>query len=82
MESINLQIPIESVEKGEKAIIQEIAIQLYKQQIFTFGQARRLLNVSTWELQKILGENQVERHYDEKDFIEDLTSIETKNWTE
>ena len=82
MKTINLEIPVESVNQGEKAVLIEVGIQLYKQQLFTFGQVRRLLNVSVWELQKILGENQIDRHYDEADLAEDLASIERGDWEE
>ncbi|NES86360.1 MAG: UPF0175 family protein [Moorea sp. SIO2B7] len=79
MKTINLEIPVESINQGEKAIIQEIGIQLYKQKIFTFGQARRLLNISVWEFQKLLGEHKIERDYDENDLAEDCALIETEN---
>ncbi|NER36145.1 MAG: UPF0175 family protein [Oscillatoria sp. SIO1A7] len=80
MNTINLKIPVESVNQGEKAVLIEVGIQLYKQKIFTFGQVRRLLNVSVWELQKILGEHKIERHYEEADLAEDLASIERGDW--
>ena len=82
MKTINLEIPVESVHQGEKAVLIEVGIQLYKQKIFTFGQVRRLLNVSVWELQKTLEENKIERHYDEADLAEDLASIERGDWEE
>lgn len=80
MNTINLEIPVESVNQGEKAVLIEVGIQLYKQKIFTFGQVRRLLNVSVWELQKILGEHKIKRHYEEADLAEDLASIERGDW--
>ncbi|NER34714.1 MAG: UPF0175 family protein [Oscillatoria sp. SIO1A7] len=80
MKAINLEIPVESVNQGEKAVLIEVGIQLYKQKIFTFGQVRRLLNVSVWEMQKTLGQNKIERHYDEADLEEDLASIERGDW--
>lgn len=43
--SINLQLSPDSISQGEQAIRQEIALQLYDQNIFTFGQARRLANL-------------------------------------
>ncbi|MDY6805776.1 MAG: UPF0175 family protein [Cyanobacteriota bacterium] len=82
MKTINLEIPVESVNQGEKAVLIEVGIQLYKQKLFAFGQVRRLLNVSVWELQKILGENKIERHYDEADLAEDLASIKRGDWEE
>ena len=44
-ESISLEISPESLSQGELAIRQEIALQLYSSEIFTFGQARRLANI-------------------------------------
>ena len=55
MSSINLQLFPDSISQGEQAIRQEIALQLYDQNIFTFSQARRLANVSVWEFQQLLG---------------------------
>ena len=80
MKNINLEIPIESVNQGEKAILQEIAMQLYQQKIFSFGQVRRFLNISVWELQTLLGKLHIERHYDENDLAEDITSIRGGDW--
>ncbi|MBD2774732.1 UPF0175 family protein [Iningainema tapete] len=50
---INLQISPVSLSQGEQAIRQEIAQQLYAQNIFTFAQARRLANLSVWEFQQL-----------------------------
>ncbi|MHC5827089.1 MAG: UPF0175 family protein, partial [Nostoc sp.] len=54
--SINLQLSSDSISQGEQAIRQEIALQLHDQNIFTFGQARRLANLSVWEFQQLLGQ--------------------------
>lgn len=80
MKTISIEIPITSIKEGEKAILEQIAIQLYEQKIFSFGQVRRLLNISVWELQKLLGDNQVERHYSEEDLAEDIQSIRAGDW--
>jgi predicted HTH domain antitoxin len=77
---LNLQISPETLNQGEQAIRQEIAIQLYSENIFTFGQARHLANLSVWEFQKILGEKKVSRHYDEADLAQDMTTIEKGDW--
>ena len=77
---LNLQISPETLNQGEQAIRQEIAIQLYSKNIFTFGQARHLANLSVWEFQKILGEKKVSRHYDEADLAQDMTTIEKGDW--
>ncbi|MFL9455435.1 UPF0175 family protein [Tolypothrix bouteillei VB521301_2] len=45
---------------------------MYVQNIFTFSQARQLANLSVWEFQKLLGQNKIERHYNEADLAQDL----------
>ncbi|KAF3891064.1 UPF0175 family protein [Tolypothrix bouteillei VB521301] len=72
MQPINLQISPSSLNQGEQAIRQELALQLYVQNIFTFSQARQLANLSVWEFQKLLGQNKIERHYNEADLAQDL----------
>ena len=52
-------------------------MQLYENNIFTFGQARRLLNYSVWEFQKLLGENHIDRQYDQDDLAEDIEAIKS-----
>ena len=46
IQPINLQISSDSLNQGEQAIRQELALQLYAQTIFTFAQARHLANLS------------------------------------
>lgn len=65
---------------GEQAIRQEIALQLYDQNIFTFGQVRRLANLSVWEFQQLLGQQKISRHYTEMDLADDIGSIKTGSW--
>ena len=65
-----------SLSQGEQAIRQEIALQLYAQNIFTFGQARRLANLSVWEFQQLLGQQKIERHYNEADLDQDISTIQ------
>jgi predicted HTH domain antitoxin len=72
MENITLQLPKQITDQGEDVILQTVVLQLYQQNVFTFAQVRRLLNLSVWELQKLLGENQIERHYDKTDLEDDL----------
>lgn len=76
VEPINLQILPDTLSQGEQAIRQEIALQLYARSIFTFGQARRLANLSVWEFQQLLGQQKIQRHYSETDLAEDIESIQ------
>lgn len=80
MQAINIQIPIESIEQGEKAVLEKIAMQLYENNVFTFSQARRLLNYSVWEFQKLLGENHIVRQYDPDDLAEDIEAVKSGLW--
>lgn len=76
IEPIKLEISPTSLSQGEQAILQEIALQLYAQNIFTLGQARRLANLSVWEFQKLLGQKNIQRHYNEIDLAEDMDAIQ------
>lgn len=76
VEPINLEISPDSLNQGEQAICQEIALQLYARNIFTFGQARRLAKLSVWEFQKLLGQQNIPRHYSETDLAEDIDAIQ------
>jgi predicted HTH domain antitoxin len=78
--SINLQLSPDSISQGEQAIRQEIALQLYDQNIFTFGQAHRLANLSVWEFQQLLTQQKISRHYTEMDLADDIESIKTGFW--
>jgi predicted HTH domain antitoxin len=75
VKTINLQVSPESLNQGEQAIRQEIAVQLYAEKIFTFGQSRHLANLSVWEFQKLLGQKEISRHYDAEDLAEDIANI-------
>ncbi len=80
LKPINLEISPDSLSQGEQAIRQTLALQLYAQDIFTFGQARRLADLSVWEFQQLLAQNKIERHYKETDLAQDVDSIETGTW--
>lgn len=77
---IHLQVSSESLDQGEQAIRQEIAVQLYTQNIFTFGQSRQLANLSVWEFQQLLGDKKISRHYDKADLAQDIAAIQTGDW--
>jgi predicted HTH domain antitoxin len=75
---LSLEISPDSLSQGEPAIRQEIALQLYAQNIFTLGQARRLANISVWEFQKLLAQHKIQRHYNETDLEEDIQEIKNQ----
>lgn len=76
VDSIVLEIPPDALNQGEQAIVRAIALKLYAQNVFTFGQARRLAKLSVWEFQQLLGQHQIQRHYTETDLAEDIATIE------
>ncbi|MBK1986654.1 UPF0175 family protein [Sphaerospermopsis aphanizomenoides BCCUSP55] len=76
MTSINFQLSSDLINEGEQAICQELTLQLYEQNIFTFGQARRLANLSVWEFQQLLGNRKIQRHYTEVNLLEDVKIIQ------
>ncbi|MGL5193349.1 MAG: UPF0175 family protein [Chroococcales cyanobacterium] len=80
MQAINIQISLDLIEQGETAVLEQIAMQLYENNIFTFGQARRLLKYSVWEFQNLLGENHIVRQYDQDDLAEDIDAIQSGLW--
>jgi predicted HTH domain antitoxin len=80
LEPINLLITPGLVSQGELAIRQTLALQLYAQNIFTFGQARRLADLLVWEFQQLLAQHNIQRHYSEIELTEDVEAIETGAW--
>ena len=75
VDSVQLEISLDALNQGEQAIMKEIALKLYDRNIFTFGQARRLANLSVWEFQQLLGEHNIQRHYSETELVEDIETI-------
>lgn len=75
VDSVQLEISPDALNQGEQAIVKEIALKLYARNIFTFGQARRLANLSVWEFQQLLGEHNIQRHYSETELAEDIETI-------
>jgi predicted HTH domain antitoxin len=75
LQPINLKVSPDSLNQGENAIRQELALQLYIQNVFTLAQARHLANLSVWEFQQLLGQNKIERHYNEAELAQDIEII-------
>ena len=75
VDSIVLEISPDALNQGEQTVVREIAIKLYAQNVFTFGQARRLANLSVWEFQQLLGQYNIQRHYTQIDLAEDIATI-------
>jgi predicted HTH domain antitoxin len=64
-----IQIP-----EGERSEMmkRELAVSLYARDVLSFGKARALAELSTWEFQTLLGEREIPRHYGERELAENL----------
>ncbi len=83
MGSIVIEIPDEivawmKVPYGEAAerVRRELAVRLYERGLITFGMARKLLGMTRWQFDDLLGEQDVVRSYDVEEFQKDLKNIE------
>lgn len=54
----------------------ELALQLYREKLLSFGNARRLAGMSKIEFHYLLGERKIPRHYDIEDYRKDLENLE------
>lgn len=54
----------------------ELAIRLYQKNILSFGKARELAQVGKWEFHELLGQENIERHYDLEELEIDLQTLE------
>jgi predicted HTH domain antitoxin len=50
----------------------ELAIALYAQGMLSFGKARELAEMETYEFGKLLGERQISRHYGREELEDDI----------
>jgi predicted HTH domain antitoxin len=50
----------------------ELAVDLYRRGLISFGKARLLAGMDRWQFEKLLGERQVIRHYTEANLEEDV----------
>ncbi len=50
----------------------ELALALYRRGVLSLGKARGLAKMSRWELEELLGERKVPRHYTEVDLEDDI----------
>ncbi len=65
----SLKMPAKSMK--EKLTI-ELSLQLYQQELLSFGKARTLAGLSRWAFADLLGARGIARHYSESDLAEDL----------
>lgn len=55
---------------------QELAIRPYQKGLLSFGKARQLAALSKWEFHELLGQEGIERSYDEEELEDDLATLE------
>lgn len=56
----------------EGALKAMLAVSLYREGVLSFGKARKLCGLSKREFHRLLGEQEVTRHYTREEFDEDL----------
>jgi len=56
----------------EKALLQELAIALYAQELLSLGKARELAQMDNYEFGQLLGQRGVLRHYTNEELEDDL----------
>ena len=56
----------------EEELKKELAFLLYERGLASLGIARRLTGMSKWEFIEGLAKRKIPRHYDEKEFEEDI----------
>jgi predicted HTH domain antitoxin len=57
----------------EQALLKELAVSLYQQELLSLGKARELAQMDYRDFSTLLGERDIPRHYTEVELDEDLT---------
>ena len=57
----------------EQALLQELAIALYSQELLSFGKARELAQMGKHEFGQLLGQRGVLRHYTSEELEDDIS---------
>ncbi len=83
MQTISLQIPEKVMltakiprQHLKRELMKELALQLYREGIVSFVNARRLAGLSKIEFHYLLGERHIWRQYDISDYETDLENLE------
>lgn len=69
---LNAKIP---KKRWQSELKKELALQLYREGILSFADARELTGLSRIEFHFLLGERQIPRQYDVNDLEEDLENL-------
>ncbi len=56
----------------EQNLLIELAVALYAQEALSFGKARELAGMSTYEFSQLLGRREIPRHYGASELEDDL----------
>ncbi|KJH70089.1 UPF0175 family protein [Aliterella atlantica] len=56
----------------EQALLHELAIALYAQELLSFGKARELAQMDKYEFGQLLGQRSISRHYSLEELSDDL----------
>jgi predicted HTH domain antitoxin len=83
MQTIALEIPEEILfdlkipkERWKPELRKELALQLYRERLLSFGNARRLAGLTKLEFHYLLGDRKIARHYDLEEYRKDLENLE------
>jgi len=68
-----IKLPFEEV---SMRLRKELAVRLYEKRLLGFGKARQLAEMSKWEFQRLLGEEQILRSYDSEELEKDIESLQ------
>ncbi len=77
--TITIEVPREIVHVTRmtpQALKRELALYLFEQGKLSFGKARELAEMTSWEFQQLLGSRGIPIHYDVEDYEQDLATLE------
>ncbi len=83
MKTLAIEIPEEILfelkipkQRWSSELRKELALQLYRENLLSFGNARRLASMTKIDFHYLLGERHIPRHYDIEDYETDLENLE------
>ncbi len=78
METTILEIPTEVLHSARLTPQQlqvELAVHLFEQERLSFGKARQLAGMTTWQFMQLLGSRGIPIHYDVAEYAEDMDTL-------
>ena len=83
MKTLSIEIPEEVLmelkipkQLWSAELRKKLALQLYRENLLSFGNARRLAGITKMDFHNLLGERQIPRHYEMEDYETDLENLE------